>query len=605
MRGKRRRKPPRRDATRRPATSPSNAARAEDQPLIGGFREALRTPDGIGMLETMGAVVESTRQDNPTIREPAAPVDLSQLVHSFIEIDIAETTAALYVLAAYTEDDVLRARMRRELRGRRQPMPEAVTGVADLEVRGAWRLTAPPYDVDDIVLALSAAPASIVVHVDRNVGIVADAFMLPIAAGEVLERFKAVTPAGSEVHELSPADARAHLEEPIDLGDIMIPPVETDTWPAARPLLRMLCRRMPEGGAGYPVQSEETDQDAITRAALGTRAAGDLDTTPGSDDADIIGTLVWLAGFLGFFEPLRWSPQRAEAMLLDLVPRKVLADQEYLRRVPEVLAVFVRAGAELGHTAASVADETVEVIQELLPEYFEQIGGPRRSRGDEAHRFALEIFSPDAETAALRLQTLERIVGGPDELDRLDPDTVETLVERPLDVGDAPQLVRDAAVMVDDLAGSAIGALADPLLQGEYRSAVRTLIVRLAVTTPDTLRRGKAANTAAALCWAVGRANNLLGEEARVDAFRLMMDIGPRVAEGYRAPETVPVKKLFEFLGVSGNVTARAATLLGGLGYEPEWVRGDTYALGDPALLTSEKRRRVALERDRWAVALE
>ena len=71
----------------------------------------------------------------------------------------------------------------------------------------------------------------------------------------------------------------------------------------------------------------------------------------------------------------------------------------------------------------------------------------------------------------------------------LDLDAHEALVDRPLDVDDAPSPVRDAAVAVDAFAASAIHALFPEDVAGEYRAAVRTLVERLvAVIGPWSTR---------------------------------------------------------------------------------------------------------------------
>lgn len=82
-----------------------------------------------------------------------------------------------------------------------------------------------------------------------------------------------------------------------------------------------------------------------------------------------------------------------------------------------------------------------------------------------------------------------------------------------------------------------------------------------------------------------------------------VMHIGPVAARAYPPPERVAINDLLAHFGVSGTVSTRAATLLGGLGYEPVWVMRVSYAIRDPMLLTAEKRRRVALERDHWTPA--
>lgn len=212
------------------------------------------------------------------------------------------------------------------------------------------------------------------------------------------------------------------------------------------------------------------------------------------------------------------APARAEAMLLDLVPRTVLADQAYLRRVPAVLTALVRASVEVGQTPAWVADETLEAIAEMTPEFLEDISGPSRRPGDGASRLALDIFATDPDAAAPRIALLEETMGSASALAEFDASAVTAARRRrrlparrsSIDVGDAPSAVRDAAVAVDAGAADAIRTLFPTELAGEYRAAVRTLIERLLAVDPDTLRRGKpvntAANTAAALCWAVRRA---------------------------------------------------------------------------------------------------
>lgn len=118
------------------------------------------------------------------------------------------------------------------------------------------------------------------------------------------------------------------------------------------------------------------------------------------------------------------APARAEAMLLDLVPRTVLADQAYLRRVPAVLTALVRASVEVGQTPAWVADETLEAIAEMTPEFLEDISGPSRRPGDGASRLALDIFATDPDAAAPRIALLEETMGSASALAEFDASAV-------------------------------------------------------------------------------------------------------------------------------------------------------------------------------------
>ena len=63
MPSKRRHTPPRRDATRRRSAPRHHVPRAEDEPLIVEFREALRTPGGFALLTVAGGVVEALTKD--------------------------------------------------------------------------------------------------------------------------------------------------------------------------------------------------------------------------------------------------------------------------------------------------------------------------------------------------------------------------------------------------------------------------------------------------------------------------------------------------------------------------------------------------------------
>jgi hypothetical protein len=47
------------------------------------------------------------------------------------------------------------------------------------------------------------------------------------------------------------ADARARIFEAAENGGYIYPPLETDTWPASRPLAEWLLRLLPSGGTGY------------------------------------------------------------------------------------------------------------------------------------------------------------------------------------------------------------------------------------------------------------------------------------------------------------------------------------------------------------------
>jgi len=355
---------------------------------------------------------------------------------------VAETTAFLHVAAAFTTDELQRQRFRRATSERHHPLPAAVQDLPTLAVTQAWRFSPPPHDDDLVLLEFDArAPRLFVAFVDANVGAVADAFFGAGGAVDTIEQLRAATP-DARVEPLSLADARVIVEDSVQLGEMMVPPAETETWPALRPFAKTVLRTMPEGGAPqFDEERFEADRSQAVRTILGTRAYAEsgLSLEGGSDEVDLLDTLAWLTGFLGHPDPFRWSPIRVEAMLLDLVPRKIHADAAYMRRVPEVLSAMVRAAAEVSGTPASVVEETLEVVDDLLDEYFELVAAPRSPfAGAEAlAQFALDAVGGPAREQAVRVRRA-RLVEVMGSEDALDADAVDPIEDHPPDLAAVP-----------------------------------------------------------------------------------------------------------------------------------------------------------------------
>ncbi|MDN5653971.1 MAG: hypothetical protein L0G46_02620, partial [Kocuria sp.] len=109
--------------TRRPVASPSAQA-----PLIGPLREALRAPDPTQFWVDASPII--TILEEPGDLDEALPQGVD-LLQSFIDTNIAETTALLHMVSALSQDDQLRDRARGALPARRQPLPAHITGLAD------------------------------------------------------------------------------------------------------------------------------------------------------------------------------------------------------------------------------------------------------------------------------------------------------------------------------------------------------------------------------------------------------------------------------------------------------------------------------------------
>ena len=246
----------------------------------------------------------------------------------------------------------------------------------------------------------------------------------------------------------------------------------------------------------------------------------------------------------GTGDPLRWTPVNVEILLDDWFPSKIVADETYLRKLPDLLRAFI----EFSH---------------------DRLGIRRKFRFENAVTGAAGLVARYLEGNAEDevLAELERAVGGPDALENL---TTEALPDEPFDWTGVSDDIRDRVAEILRLCDEH----ADDMLDVEHRTAERRLLSRLAVAAPGPLARGSARTAAAAVVWLIARAN----ESTRYDA-------------------ELTVAKLLAPFGVS-SVSQRAQGLLRALGV-PETRPGEV-ALETTDLLVGRRRADILAERDYW-----
>ncbi len=142
----------------------------------------------------------------------------------FLDVDRIEASALLAVVAELAGDDeVLAARIRRELAERGDGLPEWLARLGEAEVYRAREMVHVLGDGDNVNIAVrfaGGAELTAVVYIDHNMGtLVKDAFVVPesLAGLEVLMREKVDDP-DTEWRDLDLADARVRITEAIDLG---------------------------------------------------------------------------------------------------------------------------------------------------------------------------------------------------------------------------------------------------------------------------------------------------------------------------------------------------------------------------------------------------
>jgi hypothetical protein len=541
--------------------------------LIHMLRSSLRDPEPISLLMALSGlltVVDERRRD-PFDRS-AATATLDSLVDSFIGVDFAETTAALTVLGALVPDDAIVDRIDMELGARRQPMPAWLRRLREARIEAeVWFLTHVLGDGDDYLIGITLPTGeglSALVYVDHNLGgVVKDAFLAPVSLGMMVDRMRStIDSVDQTLVSIDAADARVAIEEAIAHAAMLYPQPESDDWPMCRPLVEWMTRMLPSGGTA-PKWHEWSDAelDAIARDFFTSEFARDLD---GPDDADILGSLLWFGSSYCGGDPLRWSPVNVEILLGDWLPRKIVAEVDFLARVPAVLRPFIRHCHAVRGIPKALTEETIAAVAHWEPEYQRTIRSAR-PQGPEALLASMGFpGAGELSDEEYVLSMLDARVGGRDQLMSLDstPLTDEAFGW----AGIADDIRPVVQTMLDEC-----DRVADDLLDVEYRTAMRRLL-SLAVAGDPALFRRKASPVrgAAAVAWLVFRAND---------------DIEYR---------NIRIQDLLVAFGVTGSVSQRADPLLRAIGVDPHGRYGHP-DLGTPDLLTGRVRAQIMASRDR------
>lgn len=581
-RGARGRRPQQRHLRSVPAGRPSDGP--EEQPLFQSLRTALRSGEPLDLLAVVSGLIDVTdaRSRDPFSPDPPAAT-LDVLVESFVETSYAETTAALTVLRALVPDDVMAARIGRELAVRRQPMPDWLTGLGKprVDTRVGF-MTHVLGDGDDYVISAtlpSGHNLTALVYVDHNLGtVVKDAFVVPAPLDDLVETMRStLSDPDQTLTFIEAATARAVIEDAIADGAQTYPPLRSDSWPACRPLVEWLVRMLPAGGVApeRPQWSEE-EKSAIGRDFFDSDFAAGLD---GPDERDLVDSVVWFGTDYGPGDPLRWSPVNVEMLLADWFPRKIVAEVDYLTKLPNVLRAFIRYCHARQGVRFALTAETLAAVDHWEPQYQRTIRtdrplGPAALLAGLLPSSLAEYEQGDGDeddVPEIILEGLARQVGGRDRLETLDD---EPLPDEPFGwagiADDIRRVVQDVLERCD--------RCADELLDVEHRTAMRRFLSRAAAGDPTAFRRKAApARGAAAIAWVICRANDTAGTYS----------------------SALSVQDLLGWFGVKGSMSQRAEPLLRANGVDPRRL-GGTMELGAVDLLTSTRRREIIAQREWW-----
>jgi hypothetical protein len=550
------------------------AALADDQPLM-----------LISLVSSLLSALEPQRA-NPFERtpDPGLPTR-DELVRTFLAADMLETSALLAVIAELSGDDIMRRRVRREITERAHALPEWLTGLSRTSVEGVVEMVHVLGDGDNIMIGLGlpgGSALSIVVYIDHNMGtLVKDAFAVPESLDALIEHMRIAAGDGPDTTwaELAPADARVRIREAIDRGAITFPPAESDSWPACRPLVEWAIGMLPTGGTGYRRPHWGTERLRKLKERFFASPFG-----AGLDDVDhrgLLESLLWFGTDYGPGDPLRWSPVVVEIVLVDWIPRKIAADAAYLAKAPDLLRAFIRFCHHERGVRAGLTADTLAAVDVYEPGYQQTIASPR-PQGPAALLAAMGVLhpehpdgpwpAPEAELPSISeimLDSLRRAVGGEETLAKLDE---SPLPDEPFGWDPIPADIHERVAEVLGL----VEKCCDERLDVEYRTACRRLLGRAAAADPGIFRRrGRATTAAAAVCWIIGKANDLFTAQ-------------------------MLVKDLMDFFGIGqGSVSQRSEPLLRAIGVNPH-DRYGSMNLSSPDYLTSTRRSQIITLRDHY-----
>ncbi|WP_347351001.1 DUF6398 domain-containing protein [Intrasporangium sp.] len=590
---------------------------AELQPLMQEIRSRMRADDPMTLLAFVSSLVAAT--DGRHGFEDHSAVALDDLVDSFIDIDLAETTAALRVLAAMAPDEARRARIASALQRRRQPVPRWLTDLSETAVTRVARVSFPGEPGQNFLLEIRWPGGGLTTYVVYDEGLgrgVKDAFPTDESLAGLTDRMRLAPPAGALLtsSELDLATARATIEQGLVDGADRPVDEENETWPGGRPIVEWLLTLMPAGGTPHPsttslpdlpegllgpgagIDPEEVIDDfAVSREA----AAIGFDTDDVHDDAAIT-AVVEFACMLGMRDPLDWDAERVHELLDEYLPAVVLPDPQTARRLGSVLEAYLKWGSARQGRTGRQQGALVRAARSAMPDYLAVAQSPQAQALRQAladyedltemwEGFGIAVIgegteddadltfgaaSTDELFGATLLDSLARQVGGPGALDTLDdaalPDEELDLSSVPTDTHDR---VREVQSLVDAFAEQSFGV--------ELRTAARRFLARAAAGDPAIFRRASRADTAAAaVAWIVARGNHLVGTP---DA-------------------SMTVRELTDFFGVKGSPISRAQAFLKAV--DTSRYTTGTPVLGTADLLVSSTRSTIIDLRDRAATGL-
>ena len=419
-----------------------------------GGQELLGEADALGAetwASNLMAMFDSFRMEAQLARQEVPPFEEAVIERCEARAD-RQSMATLAALAAVVPPPLDRMARRAVDRLRlSRPVPEWFDELGRTEPARAWIAGDVFGDQESLIVGFSQAGAThdhaIVALVDNNLsGQAKDAFL----AGD-LDKVVTAWKSNDDPHlllEEAPIGlVLARLRDAMAISDLWNGDTElrTEEFAEHRALVWSRLRRAglgPETHRDLP-EVTQTVRDELVAEFLASPFGRQAATQVAAQTVEVLAHhLVRLrADYEG--RPLRWSPQVAEMVLIDLAPRKLLLSPGEAAALPPVLRAFVRYAAERNGLEPVFLDEILTAIDRAGPSFLERMRDPAAAGPAKALLAGLQARGVDLAEPEQIVAALDEL--GPISLGRPAP---RVRHKRP----DAPAVVRESVAAAPVLA---------------------------------------------------------------------------------------------------------------------------------------------------------
>ncbi len=300
---------------------------------------------------------------------------LEEMVGRLFAVRTQESSALLTAMAALGRDDDLRRRVADEVRGRGHVFPRWLAELHRAEAADrAVQVTEPLQDGTELLVGVTIpgdSPLSVAVFLDNNLaGAVKGALLAPRTVDLAAEEMRAAAEDPDLVlSDVSPADARAQILEGIQAGEMFVPPLQSETWPARRPLLEWVASLLPAGGTGR-VEREWSDEE-LEAVVAGFFASSSGQRWSRRDVGPLVEEIAFNATEDAARDPLLISPVWAEISLVNSLPHMNAAAGLEPDVVLDVFRDFIRFGHAERGIREGLTEETLGAVDRFTGRFRE------------------------------------------------------------------------------------------------------------------------------------------------------------------------------------------------------------------------------------------